>query len=483
MLEATDLDDDRCSRHLCVDMFPVEDRTIFTRTVWFIWIFVVVNGQIVDHNTTLTAASRRTHQITTILDSLLKNYDANIRPNYGESPTKINFDILVSSFGPIQDIDMSFTMNCYFRQRWRDERLQFDEEVGVLPLSTRMLERLWRPDTIFYNSKYSYLHTIPTSNRLWRLFPNGSIWYSSRITVKARCNMNLRHFPVDTQICRFFVGSFANSASDVQYDWRLGNNRSVNFDTKVLLSQFDLIRFPQYDEITEINGRNFSVLRVDFVLKRHMGYYILQVYIPSSMLVMLSWVSFFIHREATADRVNIGVMTFLSLATLSFDIRNYTAAVSYLTALDWFIFMAYAFLLASLLQFAFVHYFTKVGYGEPLLRYQGSLDSLRFSNNSARIKRTSKTRTSIIYSRFMNRTQQNASGQKQPWLTRVQLNICRFWFCLSGNGDYKRTIRKHASRYGINSPSELDVFARVVFPLSFALFNILYWFYFLHLHY
>jgi gamma-aminobutyric acid receptor subunit alpha len=105
---------------------------------------------------------------------------------------------------------------------------------------------------------------------------------------------------------------------------------------------------------------NFSILRVDFVLKRHMGYYILQVYVPSSMLVMLSWVSFFIHREATADRVNIGAMTFLSLTTLSFDIRNYTAAVSYLTALDWFVIMAYVFLLASLLQFAFVHYFTKV---------------------------------------------------------------------------------------------------------------------------
>lgn len=35
-------------------------------------------------------------------------------------------------------------MNCYFRQRWRDERLQFAEEVGVLSLSTRMLERLWK---------------------------------------------------------------------------------------------------------------------------------------------------------------------------------------------------------------------------------------------------------------------------------------------------------------------------------------------------
>jgi len=47
----------------------------------------------------------------------------------------------------------------------------------------------------------------------------------------------------------------ANSVLDIQYGWRLGNNKSVNFDTKVLLSQFDLIQYPQYDEITNMNGR------------------------------------------------------------------------------------------------------------------------------------------------------------------------------------------------------------------------------------
>ncbi|CAF2098899.1 unnamed protein product [Rotaria magnacalcarata] len=229
--------------------------------------FITSSAQLFDNNTSennnITAASRRSHQITTILDGLLKDYDAHVRPNFGEGPTKINFDILVSSFGPIQDMDMSFTMNCYFRQRWRDERLQFAEEVGVLSLSTRMLERLWRPDTTFYNSKYSYLHTIPTSNRLWRLFPDGSIWYSSRITVKARCNMNLKNFPVDIQICKFLIGSFANPASDIQYGWRLGNNASVSFDTKVLLSQFDLIKYPQYDESVDMNGRMYMLLKIE----------------------------------------------------------------------------------------------------------------------------------------------------------------------------------------------------------------------------
>ncbi|CAF1218715.1 unnamed protein product [Adineta steineri] len=233
-----------------------------------------------------TIVSRRTNQISTILDGLLKDYQAHTRPNFGDGPTKVHLDILINSFGPIQDMDMSYTINCYFRQGWRDERLQFAEEVGVLSLSTKMLERLWRPDTIFYNSQYSYLHTIPTSNRLWRLFPNGSIWYSSRITVKAKCNMNLKNFPVDTQICHLLIGSFANSALDIQYNWRLGNNKSVNFDTKVLLSQFDLIQYPQYDEITNTNGRiqhavfkvpkNKQVIVLDFADERMPGGYFLE---------------------------------------------------------------------------------------------------------------------------------------------------------------------------------------------------------------
>jgi len=49
--------------------------------------FVITKAQLFD-NLTLdddnkTAASRRTHQVTTILDRLLKDYDAQIRPNFG----------------------------------------------------------------------------------------------------------------------------------------------------------------------------------------------------------------------------------------------------------------------------------------------------------------------------------------------------------------------------------------------------------------
>ncbi|CAF1036715.1 unnamed protein product [Didymodactylos carnosus] len=335
-------------------------------------------------------------------------------------------------------------MNCYFRQKWRDPRLNFPEWVGTLSLSMKMLELLWRPDTVFHNSKHSYLHKIPTSNRLIRLYPNGTIWYSSRITVKARCNMNLKHFPVDVQTCDLVVGSFANSLTDMEFTWRLGNNKSVNFDTKVVLSQFDLIQYPQYDEIMKTNER---------------------------------------------------VMTVLSMATLSFDIRSYIPVVSYFTALDWFLTMCYVFLLASLLQFAFVHYYTKFGYGEPIIRVQESFSSNECDLFDGRVTSTSFQRMSICYPRVARLqksrideddilSDDNMRKKKDIFLNRQTafLFFLRLWKCLSGDTKYKKQLRKSANRFGINSISLLDIYARIIFPMCFLILNIIYWLYYLNVY-
>ena len=50
-----------------------------------------------------------------------------------------------------------------------------------------------------------------------------------------------------------------------------------------------------------------TVLSVDFKLSRHLGYFLINVYIPCCLLVILSWVAFWINREATADRIALGM--------------------------------------------------------------------------------------------------------------------------------------------------------------------------------
>jgi hypothetical protein len=114
-----------------------------------------------------------------------------------------------------------------------------------------------------------------------------------------------------------------------------------------------------------------------------------------------------------------------------------------------------------------------------LIRYQNSFDS-DLSNEEGTIGVGSNPRPSIFYSNFANINETKMQINRKPWLRKSHRYLWRFWFCISGNVNYKRYLRKRASRFGINSRSELDVFARIAFPVSFILFNILYWFYFLY---
>lgn len=105
---------------------------------------------------------------------------------------------------------------------------------------------------------------------------------------------------------------------------------------------------------------DFSVLEVKFNMERHAGYFLIQVYLPCGLIVVLSWVSFWINREATSDRVGLGITAVLTLSTISLDSRTDLPKVHYATALDWFLIMSFAYCMATLLEFAGVHYFTKV---------------------------------------------------------------------------------------------------------------------------
>lgn len=54
----------------------------------------------------------------------------------------------------------------------------------------------------------------------------------------------------------------------------------------------------------------------------------------------------------------------LTLSTFGSDTRTDLPKVPYPTALDWFVIMCFAFVMLTLLEYAGVHYFTKVGSGE-----------------------------------------------------------------------------------------------------------------------
>ena len=56
----------------------------------------------------------------------------------------------------------------------------------------------------------------------------------------------------------------------------------------------------------------------------------------------------------------LGITTVLTLSTIALESRTDLPKVHYATALDWFIICSFGYCIATLLEFAGVHYFTKV---------------------------------------------------------------------------------------------------------------------------
>lgn len=66
----------------------------------------------------------------------------------------------------------------------------------------------------------------------------------------------------------------------------------------------------------------FTCIEARFHLERQMGYYLIQMYIPSLLIVILSWVSFWINMDAAPARVALGITTVLTMTTQSSGSRT-----------------------------------------------------------------------------------------------------------------------------------------------------------------
>ena len=73
----------------------------------------------------------------------------------------------------------------------------------------------------------------------------------------------------------------------------------------------------------------YSCLKVNLLFKREFSYYLIQIYIPCCMLVIVSWVSFWLDANAVPARVSLGVTTLLTMATQTTGINNSLPPVSY----------------------------------------------------------------------------------------------------------------------------------------------------------
>ncbi|XP_017278217.1 glycine receptor subunit alpha-2 isoform X4 [Kryptolebias marmoratus] len=238
-------------------------------------------------------------------------------PQPAGPPVNVTCNIFINSFGSIAETTMDYRVNIFLRQKWNDPRLAYSKYPdSSLDLDPSMLDSIWKPDLFFANEKGANFHDVTTDNKLLRIFKDGTVLYSIRLTLILSCPMDLKNFPMDVQTCTMQLESFGYTMNDLIFEWL--ENGAVQVSEGLTLPQFIMREEKELGYCTKhYNTGKFTCIEVKFHLERQMGYYLIQMYIPSLLIVILSWVSFWINMDAAPARVALGITTVLTMTTQS----------------------------------------------------------------------------------------------------------------------------------------------------------------------
>eukprot|EP00058_Branchiostoma_floridae_P021244 XP_002606734.1 hypothetical protein BRAFLDRAFT_226027 [Branchiostoma floridae] len=430
----------------------------------------------------------------------VRGYDRNFRPGFGGPPLLVDMSLSVASIDRVSEVDMDYTLTIFLREYWRDERLHFSETNRSLSLDGRLVERLWVPDTFLVNAKSSFLHKVTVDNRLLRLFPDGRLLYGLRITAKAACPMDLRKYPLDVQTCPLQFESYGYTTEDIRFKWKDGNE-SIHGLERIELAQFWVGEHEVSDEVQKYETGEYPRLTIRFKLYRNIMYFILQTYLPATLLVVLSWVSFWINHEAVPARVALGITTVLTMTTFITSARDSLPKISYIKAIDVYCVMCFLFVFAALLEYAAVNYHSSVRQRreqKALKAKQAGLEDSRLSLsadprvrklsgmgmavlNAAKLQKEANDRAAATEG-GRGRQREQTDVRKRP-VSFATLGQKVMKIQEEGRQDRKRlTIAEVVQRVKtsniklqVKDVNTIDKYSRVVFPGVFFLFCVMYW--------
>ncbi|XP_061754435.1 gamma-aminobutyric acid receptor subunit rho-3a isoform X2 [Nerophis ophidion] len=400
------------------------------------------------------------------MDNLQMHLQRLSQRNHKGSAIPVGIDVQVESIDSISEVNMDFTMTLYLRHYWQDDRLAFPSSNNKSrTFDSRLVKKIWVPDVFFVHSKRSFIHDTTMENIMLRVFPDGNILYSVRITVTALCSMDFSSFPLDTQNCSLELESYAYNENDLMLYWKNGND-SLRTD-EIVLSQFFVEDFqPSFGLAFYSSTGWYNRLYINFILRRHIFFFMLQTYFPTMLMVMLSWVSFWIDRRAVPARVSLGITTVLTMSTIITGVSASMPQVSYVKAVDIYLWASFLFVFLSVIEYAAVNYFTTVEEMKKLKRAKipASFDATQamafdgcFHDND--IDLTSFPEVSSTANTDRNTQSRNSTVSGPTEGTRLR----------------RKNPLKHNLSFIMSNSYMIDSYSRVLFPLAYLLFNIIYW--------
>lgn len=272
-----------------------------------------------------------------MLSHLLAKYDKWTRPGSflhnststsdTGAPTMVNVSIYIRDFS-LNDAKMELSTTLTMRMSWTDERLVHQAHPRHPYLLVQENHpKLWTPDIFFLNEKKAQFHHALTPNVLYRISPEGTVRTSTKISLTTSCPMVFTWFPMDHQTCHIKLGSYGFPIDQVDLQWNGTIPITAAPDTQ-LQGRFEL-RSTNSSRIVSPGPSSFATLTLNIAFARMVPPYIVHYFVPTAMLVTLSWLAFWIHPDMLTPRVLLGLAALLTIYQLQTEGNSEAMRVSY----------------------------------------------------------------------------------------------------------------------------------------------------------
>uniref|UniRef100_A0AAF5PRK0 Gamma-aminobutyric acid receptor subunit beta n=1 Tax=Wuchereria bancrofti TaxID=6293 RepID=A0AAF5PRK0_WUCBA len=472
--------------------------------------FVISRSQLLNFNSSrinvsdssLIRTSTYYKNASALLADLLNDYDMRLRPGFGGDALLLTLDIIVDSIDAISEVNMDYTITMYLHQYWRDERLSWSHHYHIndIILSEEFSQYIWVPDTFIANDKQSFLHDVTEKNKIIRIEKNGQITYGIRFTTTLACHMNLRNYPLDNQNCTMEIEN-GYTTSEILMHWNHPN--AIFGMEKIIVPQFEILGYQTLNRIARTATGAYQRLSLAFHFKRSAGYFIFQTYLLCIIIVMLSWISFWISHEATSARVALATTTILTMTTIGIGVRQSLPAISYVKSIDIYLVVCFMFVFAALLEYAIINYSyynrqsklcenkTKKNKRNKIAKsnvmHYGTIISDKNDNNRSQspllslipFSRYARKRTNLTIPHYPRFISDNKLWHRKRLKRHENLNMKHRKQMIKIHAQWLHTqTRSIAGSVHVCDVNLIDKNSRIIFPLTFIIFNICYWGYY-----
>lgn len=250
-------------------------------------------------------------------------------------PIDVQVGIRIERISEVDSQGEDFTVLGSMRLDWTDPALAYSPDscnCAVKIYTEKEFDRFlvdansrW-PDFVFFNQQGNRW----VQSRTAAIWPDGRARYGESFTTNFQADFDFRKFPFDTQLFPIYLDMLL--PADVYTVADLPGHSGISGEHGE--DEFVIEAFTTAGEIVPGRVTDTPVSRYSFTFTapRHLDYYVLQVFVPILLIILISWFTFFLGDYNRRIEVSAG-NTLLFIA-FSFSLADNYPRLGYVTFLD-----------------------------------------------------------------------------------------------------------------------------------------------------